>query len=380
MKDDAVSLADEIKRYKENLQAEQEAVTLYGRLAEAEQIPDLALIYRKLIETENRHADFWKSKLRDAGAVIPDFKPGLRTRIYGWLADRMGPAFILPTIASLEQSAASGYAGQPDAESANMPSDEKSHARVFGYLARTSQGLQGSDLARFEGRHRAAGGNALRAAVLGANDGLVSVFCLVMGVAGAGVTSKNILVTGLAGMLAGALSMALGEWLSVQSSRELFQNQLDIEKRELSEIPEEEKEELALIYQAKGIDAETARTLADRLISDSSTALDTLAREELGIDPKELGGSAWEAAFVSFLLFSIGAIIPVIPYVFFTGMTGIVASAVFSTMGLFVIGAIITLMTGRNPVVSGLRQVLFGLVTAAVTFLIGHYIGVALIG
>jgi VIT1/CCC1 family predicted Fe2+/Mn2+ transporter len=129
-----------------------------------------------------------------------------------------------------------------------MPADEKSHARVLGYLATTSRGMQGSDLARFEGRHRASGGNALRAAVLGANDGLISVFCLVMGVAGAGVSSRNILVTGLAGMIAGALSMALGEWLSVQSSRELYQHQLDVEKNELATIPEEEKEELSLIY------------------------------------------------------------------------------------------------------------------------------------
>jgi vacuolar iron transporter family protein len=380
IKDDAMTATGEIKRYKENLRAEQDAIALYGRLAAAEQVTELASIYLKLIETEKRHAKFWESKLRDAGAVIPEFKPGWRIRLFGWLADKMGPAFILPTVASLERSAASGYTGQPDAESANMPSDEKSHARVFGYLAQTSQGMQGSDLARFEGRHRATGGNALRAAVLGANDGLVSVFCLVMGVAGAGVTSKNILVTGLAGLLAGALSMALGEWLSVQSSRELFQHQLDVEKTELSEIPEEEKEELALIYQAKGIDAETASKLADRLISDPSTALDTLAREELGIDPKELGGSAWEAAFTSFLLFTVGAIIPVIPYIFFTGTTGIVVSAVSSTLGLFIIGAFITLMTGRNPVMSGLRQVLFGLVTATVTFSIGHFIGVALIG
>ncbi|HPC40701.1 MAG TPA: VIT1/CCC1 transporter family protein [Spirochaetota bacterium] len=366
---------NDIKRYRQNLTAEREAIALYGRLTEAEKNPDLASIYRKLVETERKHSEFWIDRLKEAGAPIPEFRPGWRTRIFGWLAYRFGPALILPTIASIEKSAASGYAGQPDAESANMPADEKSHARVFGYLATTSRGMQGSDLARFEGRHRASGGNALRAAVLGANDGLVSVFCLVMGVAGAGVSSSNILVTGLAGMIAGALSMALGEWLSVQSSRELYQHQLDVEKHELATIPEEEKEELGLIYQAKGIDAETARKLADRLISDPSTALDTLAREELGIDPDELGGSAWEAAFTSFALFMVGAIIPVVPYVFFTGMTGVIVSAAFSTVGLFIIGAIITLMTGRNPIASGLRQVLFGLVTATVTFSIGHFIG-----
>lgn len=371
--------SDEIKRYRQNLRTEREAIALYTRMAEAENIPDLASIYLKLAETEKKHAEFWIGRLREVGAAIPEFRPGWRTRIYGWFARVFGTAFVLPTLASIESTAASTYQGQRDAESANMPADEQSHARVFGYLARTSGGLQGSDLARFEGRHRASGGNALRAAVLGANDGLVSLFCLVMGVAGAGIPSTTILLTGLAGMLAGAFSMALGEWLSVQSSRELFQHQLGVEKNELATIPEEEKEELALIYQAKGIDAETARALADRLISDPATALDTLAREELGIDPNELGGSAWVAAFTSFALFIFGAMIPVTPYIFFSGISGIVASAACSTLGLFVIGATITLMTGRNPLVAGLRQVLFGLVTASITYSIGHLIGVAVI-
>jgi VIT1/CCC1 family predicted Fe2+/Mn2+ transporter len=369
-----------IKRYKENLKAEQEAIMLYGCLAQAEQNPDLASVYLKLVETEKKHAEFWRTKLREAGSDAPEFRPGWRTRIFGWLAAKMGPSFILPSIAAMESAAASGYDDQHDAGSVHMPADERSHARIFNYLARTSQGLEGREVARFEGRHRATAGNALRAAVLGANDGLVSVFCLVMGVAGAGVESRQILLTGFAGLLAGALSMALGEWLSVQSSRELFRHQLDIEERELSEVPEEEKEELALIYQAKGIDPESAVRLADRLISDSSTALDTLAREELGIDPEELGGSAWVAAFTSFILFTVGAVFPVVPYIFFVGTAGILASAAFSTVGLFIIGAIITLMTGRNPIYSGMRQVLFGLATAAVTFFIGHLIGVAVTG
>ncbi len=375
-----MAASGDIQRYRENLRAEREAIELYGRLARAERNPKLAEIYVKLIDTEKKHAGFWEAKLREAGEELPEFRPALRTRIFGWLAMKFGPSFVLPTLASIEKSAASEYAGQQDAEAERMPADEKSHARVFGYLAGTSGGMHGSDLARIEGRHRASGGNALRAAVLGANDGLVSVFCLVMGVAGAGVPSKTILLTGTAGLLAGALSMALGEWLSVQSSRELYQNQISIEKRELAEIPGEEIEELALIYQAKGIDADTARSLADRLISDPSTALDTLAREELGIDPEELGGSAWEAAFTSFLLFTAGAVIPVAPYVFFTGTTGIIISAASSTAGLFIIGALITLMTGRRPVVSGMRQVLFGLATAAVTFAVGHLIGVNIAG
>ena len=291
------------------------------------------------------------------------------------LAKILGVSFILPSIAAIEKDAASGYKGQSDAEAANMPADEKSHARVFNYLAQSSGGVSGSDLARFEGRHKGGGGNALRAAVLGANDGLVSVFCLVMGVAGAGMKNGQILLTGFAGLLAGALSMSLGEWLSVQSSRELYEHQIKIEKAELDEIPEEEMEELALIYQAKGLDSVSAKNLAERLITDPATALDTLAREELGIDPEELGGSAWIASLTSFCLFAIGALIPVLPYAFFQGQTGILISAVSSTVGLFLIGALITLLTGKNPFFSGFRQVLFGLATAAVTYGVGILLG-----
>lgn len=375
-----ISNEKERARYLKNFKAEQQAIHLYQRLAAAEPNPDLAGVYRRLVATEEKHAEFWAEKLREIGAKVPSVNPDWRTRIFGKLAGRLGPAYVLPSIASLEKNTASEYLGQADAESIHMPADERSHARIFQFLTQTSQGLQGNELAHFEGRHPATGGNALRAAVLGANDGLVSVFSLVMGVAGAGVSSRNILITGLSGLLAGALSMALGEWLSVQSSRELYQHQLEIEEQELTETPEEEQEELTLIYQAKGLDAETARHLAKRLISDRSTALNTLAREELGIDPDELGGSPWEAAFTSFLLFAVGAMIPVFPYIFFNGFMGIIVSSVCSAVGLFIIGAVITLMTGKHPVLSGLRQVLFGLATAVVTFGIGRIVGVNLGG
>jgi VIT1/CCC1 family predicted Fe2+/Mn2+ transporter len=370
----------DIKRYRKNLASERDAVVLYTCLAAKEQNPDLAAVYRKLAETEARHASTWEAKLRLAGAAVPDSAPGWRTRTLCRLATVFGTAFVLPTIAGIEQGAQSEYDSQPEPEAAEMSSHERSHARVFSYLARSTGGLEGSAVARFEGRHRASGGNALRAGVLGANDGLVSVFSLVMGVAGAGVGSHEILLTGMAGLLAGALSMALGEWLSVQSSRELYQHQIGIEKQELEENPTEEMEELALIYQAKGIAPESAQEMARRLLSDKQTALETLSREELGINPQELGGSSWEAAVTSFFLFAVGAMVPVLPYLFFTGPAGIVASSLASAVGLFVIGATITLMTGHNPVVSGLRQVAFGLAAAAVTFGIGRLIGVNLGG
>jgi len=216
--------------------------------------------------------------------------------------------------------------------------------------------------------------------VLGANDGLASNLSLVMGVAGADLAPKAILLTGIAGLLAGSLSMAMGEWLSVQSARELFEHQIRIEREELIAFPEEEREELELIYRAKGVPADTAQELADRLIREGAAALETLVREELAIDPEELGGSAWEAAIASSLLFSIGAIVPVLPYIAWGGIPAAVASVVLSGLALFLLGAGITVITGRSALRSGLRQVLIGLAAAAITFGFGRLFGVALAG
>jgi VIT1/CCC1 family predicted Fe2+/Mn2+ transporter len=371
---------DEIKRLRANLDGERDAVFLYGRLAASEPNPRLAELYKKLAETEVRHVAFWEGRLAQAGSAVPPFRPSFKTRMTARFASRYGAQSVVNSIARIEKDAAGAYDGQADAESVGMPAEERSHARVFGALARESGGLPGGEVARFEGRHRA-GGNALRAGTLGANDGLLSVYSLVMGVAGAGVGKREILVTGVAGLLAGALSMSLGEWISVQSSRELYGRQIDIERQELAETPQEEMEELALIYQAKGLEPDQARATAQRIVSGGGdAALDTLVREELAIDQKELGGSAWVAAITSFGLFALGAILPVLPYVFFSGNAGIIASSATSVLGLFAIGALTTLMTGKNAFLYGLRHVLIGLLAAAVTFGIGRLIGVNIAG
>jgi VIT1/CCC1 family predicted Fe2+/Mn2+ transporter len=201
-----------------------------------------------------------------------------------------------------------------------------------------------------------------------------------MGVAGAQLNAQAILITGFAGLLAGAGSMAMGEWISVQSSRELYTRQISIEAAELEEVPEEEEEELSLIYQAKGIPENQAKIIAARLMADKSSALDTLSREELGIDPKELGGSAWEAAITSFFLFAVGAIIPVSPFIFLTGWPAVITSAILSALALLGIGAAITLLTGKSVWFSGLRQVLIGMAAAALTYALGTLLGVAVSG
>jgi vacuolar iron transporter family protein len=366
----------ERKRLRENLTDELNGAALYEALARAEKDDRLAEVYRRLAGVEQRHAERWRKRLEEAGETLPPFTPSWRTRTLGWIARRFGTSVVLPSVQTLEAADTDKYATQSDAS--DFHGEERSHSRVIQLMTNMRGGFAGNDVARLEGRHRTTGGNQLRAAVLGANDGLVSNLSLVMGVAGASMNERMILVTGLAGLLAGAGSMALGEWLSVQSSRELYRHQLETEQAELTAAPEEEEEELALIYQARGLGQDQARAFAASMMRDPATALETLAREELGIDPEELGGSAWEAAITSFLLFAMGAIVPVLPFFFSAGPLALVLSVVFSTVALFTVGAAITLFTGRTVFFSGSRQVVFGLVAAALTFGIGRLVGVSL--
>lgn len=369
----------DVKRYLAFWEEERNSAALYAALARIEVDANLAEVYRRLAATEEKHAESWATRLRAGGVTLPVFTPSWRTRTLIWVARRFGVQSVLQTLSSTEDRAAHGYVAGQSIDV--MPAQERSHARLLRQISRTTTGgLAGAALAQIEGRHRSAGGNALRAAVLGANDGLVSNLSLVMGVAGAELAGQTVLITGLAGLLAGAISMALGEWLSVQSSRELYEKQIRTEAEEIAAAPEEEVEELALIYQARGLAEATARHLAEQIMQNQESALETLAREELGIDPGELGGSAWEAAITSFVLFAIGAIIPVIAFFFFDGMAAIAGSIGLSILGLFAIGAAITLFTGRTVWFSGARQVLFGLAAAAVTFFIGRLLGVSLSG
>jgi len=368
---------DDLRRYRANLQGEVDGAALYGALADVESDPKLAGVYRRLASIESAHGDFWRGRLRQAGSAPLALKPSFRAQALGWLARRFGVGFVLPTVAAGEARDVSVYDNQPDAAAAGLPNDERSHRRIVQAVEAASGGLTGPEIAQLEGRHRGAGGNALRAAVLGANDGLVSNLSLVMGVAGAVGGGKTVLLAGLAGLVAGSCSMAMGEWLSVNSSRELYQRQIATEAMELEHVPEEEKEELILIYQAKGLTESEARALAERLLANKETAVDTLAREELGIDPKELGGSAWQAAGASFLLFALGAIFPVAPFFVMSGLPATVASLALAGAAMASIGAATSLFTGRSALFSATRQVLIGYLAAGVTFGVGRLVGVA---
>jgi VIT1/CCC1 family predicted Fe2+/Mn2+ transporter len=370
---------DDIARYRRNLQGEVDSAALYRAMADLERQPERADVYRRLAAVEETHASFWRKRLTDLGVARAQPGPGWRTRLLIAIARRFGPEVVLPTLRTLEEIDRDQYDVQPESSRTAMPAQERSHARVLSNLSgavRTT--WDGAAYSRFEGRHGAGGGNALRAAVLGANDGLVSNLSLVMGVAGAGVSSQTVLLTGLAGLIAGACSMAMGEWVSVQSSRELYQKQIATEADELAQVPDEEREELVLIYQSKGMDRAAAEQTAGQVMARKDDALDTLVREEIGVNPKDLGGSAWAAAAASFCVFVLGAIFPVMPFFALRGNGALIASVIVSALALFATGAVTSLFTGRNVAFSGLRQLGIGLGAAAVTFGLGRVVGVSI--
>ena len=367
------------ERLQNNLRDELNGAALYTALAEAEKDPVRKDLFLQLAKAEATHAQFWREKLVAAGVGQPGFVPDFRTRLLVRLARRFGPRFVLPTIAAAEYADRDKYAKQADAQA--LSEEERHHAALIANAVVEGRGqaagVTGSDIARAEPWHRGGSGNNLRAAVLGANDGLVSNFCLIMGVAGAGTAQKTILLTGFAGLLAGACSMALGEWLSVTNARELAQTQIGKEAEELEQTPDAEQHELALIFQAKGLPKEEAQQVAVTLMRDKESALDTLAREELGIDPAELGGNAWGAAGTSFVLFTVGAIFPIAPYLWLQGTTAVAASTGVSALALAAIGMLTSLFNGRSPWFSAGRQVLFGCLAAAITYGTGRLLGVS---
>jgi VIT1/CCC1 family predicted Fe2+/Mn2+ transporter len=373
-------MSSDITRYRVNLQGEVDSAALYRVMARHEASPELAKVYDRLAEVEERHAAFWEGQLGKLGAEVPERRPSWRSRTLGFMAKHLGARWVLPTVASMEQTNRHTYDDQAETAGTGMRGAERSHARLLGVMAGQTAGVPGATVAQLEGRHRAMGGNQLRAAVLGANDGLVSNLSLVMGVAGAEVSGHALVITGVAGLIAGAVSMALGEWVSVQSSRELYERQLRVEAEEIEQAPEEEREELALIYEAKGLLAPQAQELAKRIMSEPKTAIDALAREELGINPEELGGSAWVAAFASLALFAGGAAVPVLPFLGLGGLWAVGVSVGVSALALFGLGAAITLLTGKSAWVAGFRQMALGLVAAGFTFGVGRLIRVSMGG
>lgn len=372
----------DIKRFRDNYQGEIDGVELYRRLARAEKDPERQKIFLDLADTEMTHVEHWRQKLRDAGVEIGEgMRPSMRVRILGFLADRLGPRAVLPMVSAMESSGYDNYMAQAEA-GPPLARAERSHARTLSALSSGRPAAAGDDVASIaagERWHRVDSGGTLRAAIFGVNDGLVSNLSLVIGVAGAAPEGRFIILAGVAGLLAGAFSMGAGEFVSVTSQRELFERQIELEREELESDPESERKELALIYRAKGIAQPEAEALATRIISDRGVALETLAREELGLNPDELG-SPYRVAFSSFTAFASGAIIPVVPFLFGSGWLNFGVSVALSGIALFGIGAGVSLFTGRSSIYSGVRQLAIGAVAAAVTYTIGRLIGIGATG
>ena len=386
----------------DNLKLERDAIVLYDALASIEKDERRASAFRTIASNERRHADIWATKLRDLGVDVPPADgPRLRVRLIIGLARVFGTHAVSDLVQALEGDEEDAYDAQATPEVAAIAADEREHAEIWKRLgtARSKDGrsrvrlperrADGSidlesvdkprDIGQREGWHRSGRSGTVRAVIFGVSDGLVSNLSLVMGVAGAAAEPRFILLAGVAGLLAGASSMAAGEYISMQSQRELFERQIELERAELEAMPEEEEAELAAVYRARGFTVDEAAKIAHRLFSDPDTALDTLVREELGLDPDELG-SPWGAALGSFVAFGTGALVPVIPYLFGGGSVVFALALGLSLAALFAVGAGVSLLTGRGVMYSGLRQVGIGAAAAAVTYVVGTLLGVSLAG
>jgi vacuolar iron transporter family protein len=370
----------------QNLKLERDAILLYDALARIEKDERRSRAFRTIAGNEQRHAEIWASKLRERGANVPDAgPPRARVRFIILLARLFGTRAVSDLVQALEGDEEEAYDAQASPEVAAIAADEREHAEIWKRLEGAGEEAArvtvrahptGGD-GRSERWHRTGQSGTLRAVIFGVSDGLVSNLSLVMGVAGAtAVEPRFILLAGIAGLLAGSFSMAAGEYISMQSQRELYERQIALERAELEVMPGEEEAELARIYRSKGFSADEAGKIAHRIFEDPDAALDTLIREELGLDPSELG-SPWGAAAGSFAAFAVGASIPVIPYLFGGGGTIFAISLVASLVGLFAVGAGVSLITGRGTLFSGARQVLIGALAAAVTFVVGRAIGVS---
>ena len=337
----------------EGFSEESGSALLYAQLAKIERDPRIAAMYAELGQAAGRQAAIWGQRLGEAGVAqppVPDLDARARAAL--WLAARIGVRPMRGVFSAMKVRGLSAY----------------ENAAPAGHPRPTAVGEIGR-------RHRTGAGN-LRAAVFGVNDGLVSNASLIMGMAGAAAEPRTLLLAGIAGLLAGAFSMAAGEYISVRSQREVFEYQIGLERAELEEYPEAEAEELAIIYQAKGLSADEARAIAGKLIADPERALDTLAREELGLNPDELG-SPWGAALSSFAAFAAGAAIPLVPFLATPGGSALAWSVGLAAASLFGVGALLSWFTGRNAWLSGLRMLGIGAIAGAATWGIGRLVGVA---
>jgi vacuolar iron transporter family protein len=371
-------MSDQMKvaMWLENLRDERDGVALYRGLARIETDPGRATAFQRLAAAEERHEAIWRRKLERAGVTLPPDRASRRVRFLLWTAGRFGIPSVMPLVVMGESSDVAKYVKQ-GREAAALVVEEQEHGETLRRLSGAKPATPQRRITERESWHRFGRGGALRAGVFGANDGLVSNLSLVLGVAAAGVEKSTVLVTGLAGLFAGALSMAVGEYVSVASQRDLLRRQITLESRELVEAPEEEEGELAQLLTEKGLSDKQAAETAHQIMQNPESALDTLVREELGLDPDDLG-SPVRAAVSSFLTFAAGAALPLVPLLFFSGARAAVAAAALGGVILGAVGAFVGFLSGTSPVRAAFRMVVLAALAAGVTVGVGRLVGASL--
>ena len=361
-------------QYLEYLKAEMQAAAMHQAMADAEKNPDRSRVFDDLVQADIRHAARWAARLGLDKTVLEPTRTDLRIRVFRWAARIFGTERVVPWLVRAEAGNLDAYASDPEAR--DLASEERSQARVLTKMTGPVDDLAAM---RAEEALLFGDGGSLRAAVLGINDGLVSNFSLVMGVAGGTGRADFVLLAGVAGLLAGAFSMAAGEYVSMRSQRDVYEHRIRMEEAEIREWPEEEQEELEVIYRAKGLSQDESRWIAKRIMERPDVALETMAREELGLNPSQLG-SPWGAAASSFTAFVVGALVPILPYIFDAGGLAFTLSAALSAGALVTVGGLLTGLTGKNFAWGSIRMLLAGGSAAAVTFGIGHLIGISVSG
>lgn len=378
IKDRAASLA--------GLALERDAIYLYDRLATLEKDPQRRAAFESIAASERRHAAIWEAKLISLGEHPPvAARPSWRVQQIAILARLFGTRAVSDAVKALEGYEEGVYGAHSDVlEVHEIGKDEAKHAEIWRGLdvAHKTKGVGAQhavvvDTQAREPWHRSGGGGTLRAAIFGVSDGLVSNAALVFGIAGATSSGQSsfVVLAGVAGLLAGAFSMAAGEYVSMRSQTELLERQIELERAELEAMPEEEEKEIAAIYRGRGFGEAEAAAIAKQLMSDPKVALETKVREELGLDPEELG-SPWGASIGSLFSFAVGAFIPLLPFILLTSGTALLVSIVLTSLALFAVGAAVSLLTARSALYSGARQLGIGAAAAAITYLVGSLIGV----
>jgi vacuolar iron transporter family protein len=367
-----------IAALQQNWQREMEGTRTYRSLAQNERDKARRNVLEKLADAEARHAQKWERKLAELGAEPPPERLTPGARFKGWLYRQLGTEAALRSMENEEDKDIARYEAQArsvdDTEAQNMlrevRREEEGHGRIIREIIKPigPQGMLDVMLRRERWHKR--GGGWLGNAIYGANDGLGAVFGIVSGVSGYTGGSHLVLISGLAGMLASALSMGSGAFLATKSEREVYEAEIERERNEIEEEPEEEKEELSLFYQLKGFSEEEAELLSTRLAEKPEQFLRTMAHEELGLSEENFP-NPWTAALSAMLSTGLGAFIPIIPFFFLQGIPAILAAAIISLLAHFAVGAAKTLVTGRSWFNSGMEMTVVGAVEAVITYVLG---------